>query len=129
MKASVQYTDFKGTVAADISDGIGNFFGDDIKGISKYFKIDEKRFTPVGLTIYGTEKFYVSLLCIDIERSTDEKEFIVKMSCTVKKDILDRLFKRLEIVLYDKFDDKYPELDYDEESNYEDFHESENEEE
>ena len=124
MKASVQYTNFKGTAAADISDALGGFHGNDINGLAKYFNLDETRFTPVGLTIYGTENFYVSLLCVDKERSTEEKEYIVKMSCEVEKDILDRLFKRLQVVLYDKFDEKYPELDYDEEARYEDFHEN-----
>jgi len=127
MKASVQYTDFKGTAAADISDALGGFSGDDISGLAKYFNLDETRFTPVGLTIYGTENFYVSLLCVDKERSNDEKEYIVKMSCQAGKDVLDRLFKRLQVVLYDKFDEKYPKLDYDEEARYEDFHETDEE--
>ena len=51
------------------------------------------------------------------------------MSCDVedKKDIIDILFKRLNIVLHDKFDNKYPNLDYDEEVNYSDFHETDEE--
>ena len=122
MRAKVQYTDFKGTAAADISDVFGKLPGDDIEGLATYFNIDENRFTPIGLTVNFTERLYISILCVDKERSTDEKEYIVKMSCKVQEYILDKLFKRLQIVLYDKHDNKYPELDYDEQVNYEDFH-------
>jgi hypothetical protein len=129
MKASVQYNDFKGTVSADISDFLGGAGGDDVEGLAKYFDLNQDRFTPVGISIYGTEGFYVSLFCVDKEKSTEQKEHIVKMSCEVEneKEILDILFKRLHIVLHDKFDDKYPNMDYDEEVNYSEFHETEEE--
>ena len=39
-----------------------------------------------------------------------------------KKEILSFLFKQLNIVLHSKFDKKYPNLEYDEEVKYEDFH-------
>ncbi len=127
MKANVQYNDFKGTASADISDFLGGAGGDDVNGLSKYFDIDIERFTPVGISIYGTENFGISVFCVDKEKSTEEKEHIVKMYCDVedKEDIIEILFKRLNIVLHDKFDDKYPNLDYDEEVNYSDFHETE----
>lgn len=129
MKASVQYNDFKGTASADISDFLGGAGGDDMEGLAKYFDLNQERFTPIGISIYGTNKFYVSLVCVDKEKSTPEKEHIVKMSCEVEdeKEILDILFKRLHIVLHNKFDDKYPNLEYDEEVNYSDFHAKEEE--
>tara|TARA_R110002033_G_scaffold139940_1_gene178879 strand:- start:816 stop:1205 length:390 start_codon:yes stop_codon:yes gene_type:complete len=129
MKANVQYNDFKGTASADISDFLGGAGGDDVEGLSKYFDLNYDRFKPVGISIYGTENFGISLFCVDKEKSTEEKEHIVKMSCDVedKKDIIDILFKRLNIVLHDKFDNKYPNLDYDEEVNYSDFHETDEE--
>lgn len=129
MKASVQYNDFKGTASADISDFLGGAGGDDVEGLSKYFVLNHDRFTPVGISIYGTENFGISLFCVDKEKSTKEKEHIVKMSCDVedRKDIIDILFKRLNIVLHDKFDNKYPNLDYDEEVSYSDFHETDEE--
>jgi hypothetical protein len=129
MKANVQYNDFKGTVAADISDGLGGAGGDNIEGLAKYFNLDEERFTPIGISLYGTNGFSVSILCIDKEQSTNEKEHIVSMSCDVEdeNEIIDILFKRLHIVLHDRFDNKYPNLDYDEEVRYSDFHETDEE--
>lgn len=96
MKASVQYNDFKGTASADISDGLGGVGGDDIKGLAKFFDLDENRFTPIGISLYGTNGFSVSLLCVDKVQSTAEKEHIVSMSYIVEneREIIDRLFKR-----------------------------------
>lgn len=67
------------------------------------------------------------LFCVDKEKSTDEKEHIVNMSCEINDDIeiLDILFKRLHIVIHDKYDEKSVNLDYDEEVNYSDFHKTE----
>jgi len=129
MKASTQYSDFKGTVAADISDAFGGPGGDDIKSLARFFDLNMDRFEPIGISLYGTDGFSVSLLCVDKERSTEEKEHIVSMSCEIEdeKEIIDILFKRLHIVLHNKFDDKYPNLDYDEEVRYSDFHETNDE--
>ncbi len=44
-----------------------------------------------------------------------------------EREIIGRLFKRLHIVFHDKFDNKYSELNYDEEVRYTDFHETEDE--
>lgn len=130
MKASVQYNDFIGTVAADISDSLGAANGDDLVGIGKYFNLDEKRFKIVGLSIYGTNEFSISLICVDKHRSTDQKEHLVSLSCEVEdeKEILDILFKRLHFVLYDRFDEKYFTVDYDSEEHFSDFHKSEEDE-
>jgi hypothetical protein len=130
MKADVQYNDFVGTAAADISDFLGSKYGDSLDSFRKYFKIDETRFKVVGISIYGTDSFYISFLCVDKQRSTEEKEHLVSMSIDInnEKEILDFLFKRLHIVLHSKFDDKYPRLKYDEDVNYSDYHETENEE-
>ncbi len=88
--------------------------------------MDENRFTPVGISLYGTNGFSVSILCIDKDQSTPEKEHIVSMSYDVEneREIINVFFKRLNTVLPDKFDNKYPELDYDEEVRYTDFHET-----
>ena len=127
MRASVQYNDFKGTVAADISDFLGGAGSDDLKSIGNYFNINEDRFKIVGLSIYGTDSFYISLICVDKDKSTTEKEHIVSMSIEIEdeKKILDILLKRLHIVLHDKFDDKYSNMEYDEEVRYSDFHDTE----
>lgn len=128
MKADVQYNDFIGTAAADISDFLGAKFGDELESFGKYFNIDESRFSVIGISIYGTDRFNVAFFCIDKQKSTEEKEHVVSMSIEIndKNEILDILFKRLHVVLHSKFDDKYPELKYDEEVNYSDYHETEN---
>ncbi|MGN7823144.1 hypothetical protein ACTJJB_23695 [Chitinophaga sp. 22536] len=126
MKANVQYGDFKGSAAADISDSLSRLAGNSLKGIGKYFKLDEKRFDPVGISIYGTDHFYISLLCVDKNKSKEGKEHIVSMSMDVADDreILRILFKRLNIVLYSRFDTQYENLNYDQEVLYSDYHES-----
>lgn len=73
MKANVQYNDFTGITSADISDFLGGAGGDDIKGLSIYFALNYDRFTLVGISIYGTENFGISLKCVDKEKSTEEK--------------------------------------------------------
>ncbi len=128
MKANVQYNDFTGTVSADISDALGGAGGDNIKGLAKYFNLNEERFEPIGISMYGTDGFHISLLCVDKEKSTDEKEHIVSMSYDIENENINHLFKRLDIVLHDKYDTKYPNLDYDEEVRYSDFHEIDEEE-
>ncbi len=124
MVASTHYCDFKGTVSADIPDAFGNSTEDEIKSLARIFKLNLNRFNPIGISLYGTGGFSVSLLCVDKERSTEEKEHIVSMSCEVEneKEIIALLFKRLHIVLHNSFDDKYPDLDYDEKVSYSDFH-------
>lgn len=129
MEAKTQYTDFIGTAAADISDHLGISSVDNLESIAKSFDVDTKRFKCVGISIYGTDSFYISLLCVDNDRSTTGNEYIVKMSIEVEDEntILDLIFKRLHIVLHSQYDEKYKELDFDEESNYESFHDSDRE--
>jgi len=120
MKANTQYTDLFGTSAADISDLTtrSNRFDQ----LADYFKIDQNRFKVIGILVFGTNFFNVSLICVDKDKSTDEKEHIVKILIDKEyKNILPLLFKRLQIVLYDKFDSKYPEIDYDEEASLSDY--------
>jgi hypothetical protein len=127
MKANVQYNDFQGTVSADISDALGGIGTDDLERIGRYFKLDEERFKIVGLSIYGVDGFSVSLICVDKDQSNDQHEHIVKMSIDIEDDteILKILFKRLHILLHDRHDEKYPNLEIAEEVNFNDFHETE----
>lgn len=124
MKAHVQYNDFIGTAAADISDFLGSKYGDYLSNIGKYYKIDEERFNVIGVELYGTDSFNISLICVDKLKSTEEMEYIVSMSIEIEdeKEILDVFFKRLHIVLHLKFDEKYKELDYDEKVRFSDYH-------
>ncbi len=132
MKADTSYNDFKGTVAADISDKLSrDYAGDTLKSIGRYFKLDDKRFDIIGLSIYGTEDFIISLLCVDKNKSKEGEEHIVSMMYDLddKKENLDILFKRLHIVLHGRFDEKHHELEYNEEVRFSDFHETDDEEE
>ena len=121
MKANTQYDDLLGTSAADISYG---FKEQSLSEIADSFGINRQRFELIGLSLYGPGDFSLSFLCLDLEKSTDEKEHIVSMMFDVEKeDILNLLFERLSIVLHAKYDEKYPILEYNEEIRYTDFHE------
>ena len=124
MKSDVQYNDFKGTAAADIADYLGGGQGDDLSSLAKRFKLDQERFTIVGISIYGVSDPSISLICIDKEQSQEGKEYIVKMRYDMEEDgpALNSLFKRFHVVLHDKYDDKYPGLDYNEEVRFSQFH-------
>jgi len=126
MEATVSYNDFRGTAAADISDALGGVGTNDLEVIGRFFKLDETRFKMVGLSIYGTGRSRISLICVDNEQSKNGKDHIVKMSVDVEDEqrILDILFKRLHILLFNRHDKKYPELEYDEEVRYDEFHDS-----
>ncbi|QIE59288.1 hypothetical protein G5B37_06840 [Rasiella rasia] len=125
MKASVQYGDFKGTASADISDELSSGM-DNLQDIANYFGINTDRFKVVGISIYGTKDFSILLFCVDSEQNTDDKERIVKILCDCEDEtnILDTLFKRFNVVLHSRHDEKYSLVDnYDEEANFEDYHE------
>jgi hypothetical protein len=128
MKASVQYGDFKGTASADVSDLLALYGGDDFSSFSKYLKLNEEKFKLVGISIYGTKEFGVELICVDKEKSTAEKEHIVKLSYNSEneEEIVDILFKRLNVVLYERFDTKYPDIEEYEYAHFSDFHEENN---
>lgn len=102
---------------------------DDLEKIGRYFGLDANRFKVVGLSIYETENFYVSLICIDKSKSTDTKEHLVKMSMDINdsKNVLDTIFKRFHVGLHDKHDNKYRHMDYNEEVSFSDFHQTEEE--
>jgi len=124
MKAKVSYNDFVGTVAADISDELGKLSGNDLERIGDYFNLDKNRFKIVGISIYGTNPFTISLICVDNERSKGDQDYIVKMMIDTDNDyeVLDFLFKRLHIVLHERLDTKYPHLGYDDEVRFSDYH-------
>lgn len=114
MQAKTQYTDLTGTVAADISDFTTR--SNQLHEVANHFNIDQKRFKVIGITIHGIENFSIAFICVDKQKSTDDKEFICKIRIeTTEKEILSLLFKRLHIVLYDKFDEKYRNMEIDDE--------------
>jgi len=128
MEANVQYNDFKGTAAADISDSLSvKLSGDSLESFADFFNLDKSRFKIIGISFHGGKAPSISLLCVDLEVSTTEKEDIVSMSIdwSHEEHPIDLLFKSFEVVLHEKFDEKYSQLDYDREVRYEDFHELE----
>lgn len=121
MKANVKYNDFKGTVAADISDFLG---GNSLDVIARHFNLDNDRFRLVGLSISGVEEFHLSLRCVDLNKSTAQKEYIVDLSVDSEgRNPLELLFKRLHISLHGRFDNDYhdPNLDADMEANLDEY--------
>lgn len=93
MKATVQYNDYVGSAAADISDSTN--LEEYLEGIS----VDTQRYHPVGakfFTSYG-DRCNVSILCKDVINNNS----LVELSLD-EMSISDffSLFKRLEIILH-----------------------------
>jgi hypothetical protein len=134
MEANVRYNDFKGTAAASVSDFLALAYdgGNGFSNVSKYFGLDEQRFNLVGISIYGTKKFGLQLICVDKDKSSDEKEHIVMLSHPLRnkkerEELLDILFKHLNIILYDGDNMKYSSIRREdhEQAEFYDFHETE----
>lgn len=100
MQASVQYGDFRGTVAADEVHGMY------LKDLLVERKVDTERFNPIGIGFTATEKgrFSLHIFCIDKENSTDDNPYIVSLSFeeefTMKQFF--ELFKRFNLVLINR---------------------------
>lgn len=101
MKASVQYNDFKGTSAADISDHTT------LKKFIENRGVDTERYKAIGAEFYAgySDFFTASVICEDNELSTDEKKFIVSISFEneLTKDDFFELFKRFNVVITERF--------------------------
>lgn len=112
MKASVQYNDFIGTSAADISDhtNLNEFLAS--RGV------DTERYDAIGASFYAgySDFFSASIICIDKEQSTQEKKHIVKIGFEAEfnKDEFFDLFKRFDVVISKKYDG-YQDQEIDEE--------------
>ncbi|MGL4582456.1 MAG: hypothetical protein ACRCVU_05690 [Flavobacterium sp.] len=126
MKAEVQFNDFTGSIAADVSDVIAAKKGNYISSIGEYFDVDQKRFKVVGVSLTGISDFKVTLICVDKERSTESKEHIVNMTVELdaegQREMLNVLFKRLNFVLFDAGEKHYSTLECDEEVAFNEFH-------
>lgn len=112
MKAQVQYNDFKGTVAADISDHTN---------LIEYLKdrgVDTEKYTPVGIDFYSSDygldknAVYFSIICEDINTGK-----LVKIKDEEDQTFQDfiRLFKRFHVLLSQS---KYLEYDLQDEPIY-----------
>ncbi|AJA67703.1 hypothetical protein HX057_11385 [Myroides odoratimimus] len=126
MKAEVQFNDFTGSIAADISDIIAAKKGNYISSIGEYFDVDQERFKVVGISLTGISDFKATLICVDKQKSTESKEHIVKMTLELdeegQKEMLNLLFKRLNLVLFDAGEKHYSTLECDEEIAFNEYH-------
>lgn len=101
MKATVQYDDFIGTSAADISDhtNLSEFLNAEIGE-------EATRFDPIGASFYSgySDYFSLSIICIDKSKSTENSPHIVKISFA--KDFtyseFFNLFKRFNVIITKK---------------------------
>ena len=117
MKATVQYNDFIGTAAADISDHT------DLNKFLASRSIDTDRYEAIGASFYSgySDFFSASIVCIDRQQSTESNKFITKISF---EDEFDReeffdLFKRFNVVISTKHGN-YNELEVREEITFDD---------
>lgn len=99
MKASVQYDDYVGTAAADISDYTS------LIDVLNEWGVDTERYYPVGITFYsGTGGFITfSILCED---KLENPGKVVKISYDKEpgysiSDIMN-LFKRFQVIVTTK---------------------------
>ncbi|MHC5310842.1 hypothetical protein ACYSNM_12400 [Myroides sp. LJL116] len=126
MKAKVQYNDFVGSVAADISDSIAAKKGNYISSIGEYFNVNQEKYKVVGVSLSGIHNFEITLFCIDKEKSSPAKEHVVNMLLELDQDgqkqLLDLLFKRLNFVLFDAGQEEYSHKSCDEVVNFYDVH-------
>ncbi|MBT2561119.1 hypothetical protein J7E50_09780 [Pedobacter sp. ISL-68] len=101
MKATTQYTDFKGTAAADISDHY------DLEAFLKSRGVDTNRYEAIGAEFYHGEGdfFSATIICLDNENSTKENPYISNLSFEsgVKYDEFFGLFKRFNVILTKKY--------------------------
>jgi hypothetical protein len=97
MKAEVLYNDLKGSVAADMSDDLA------LEGFLTSRGVDSDRYRPVGVKVYVAydDCFDVSIITVDIDKSTEEKRHLVKIDFpnAVTKDDFFSLFERMEIII------------------------------
>lgn len=117
MKASVQYNDFQGSSAADISDHTT---------LNKFIEtrgVNTERYKSIGAKFYAgySDFFTASIICEDTELSTEEKKYIVSIGFEneLTKDEFFELFKRFNVVISQRFEG-YENLEIDKEITFDD---------
>lgn len=97
MKAKVQYNDYVGTSAADISDELS------LKQYLDELEVDTNRYNPIGATLYSgnqSTEVYFSIICIDKE---GDKSKAVQIAVeNVKLGDVIALFKRFKVIFTQK---------------------------
>ena len=107
MKASVQYNDYLGTAAADISDWIK---------LDEYLEqkgVDTNRYEAIGAEFFhGVRSFWASIICIDKESKTPNKAVRISFEKGLSEEEFFSLFKRFEVVITKKYGN-YQDLEVD----------------
>ena len=97
MKASVQYNDFIGTVAADASDHIS---------LSEYLQkkgVDTTRYEPIGAEFYhGERSFYGHIICKDNQDARGNYAVKISFEKGISFEEFFRLFKRFDVIITHK---------------------------
>lgn len=100
LKAQVQYNDFVGTAAADITDHC------DLKKFLLLRKVDIDRYEPVGVSFYSgyNYNFNASIICLDRNRSSEGSPYLVDISFEgdFNRDEFFNLFKRFHVMITSK---------------------------
>lgn len=111
MKAEVQYNDFTGTAAADISDHTN------LKRFIEKKGIDVENYEAFGASFYSSysDFFTASIICRDLSKT--EKPYIVEFNFNLTKDEFFKLFKRFNVIITEKFD-KHSNREIDERINF-----------
>lgn len=101
MKASVQYGDFKGTSAADISDH------EDLEAVLQRLNVDTDQYEPVGASFYfGYSDFFSGyIIARDNTKSTEKEPYLVQIDLGFDRDEFFDMFKRLDVVFESRFED------------------------
>lgn len=111
MKANTSYNDFMGTAAADISDHIN------LKEFLISKGVDIERYDPIGANFYhGSADFFSgSIICIDLQKSTNTIPYIVQLSFESEftRDDFFNFFKSFNIIVTKR--NLYQEKEIDEE--------------
>ena len=105
MKASVQYNDYRGTVAADRSDYLESHSGQVTEIIVNSFEIpvEADDYEYVGVSVYGTE---VEDVCATFFfRNKETKEVVKYFKSSVAMQSILNLFKRFEFQIGDHLED------------------------
>lgn len=112
MIANTQYNDFKGTVSADICINMV------LNNLLKSHNINTKQFSPIGFNIARSyekvDRF--SIICIDLEKSSDQKNHIVNffLEDSFNNEDFFKLFERFNLIMFTT-DFKDSNIEFDEE--------------
>lgn len=94
MKACVQYNDYLGTAAADISDHIN------LRDYLTQKGVDTDRYEPIGAEFYHGERFFnASIICIDSQSETPDKAVKFGFEKGLTEEEFFNLFKRFEVIV------------------------------